>query len=590
MRVRQHLRPWTVFLALLLVTAAYLAGRPQLLLFDTAELPALLLVVILGVVLIGLWSQARARRRLARLASVAEAIQSGDFTARCDESGGDSIASVAGSINRMAAHIDATLAQLRESEDRIREVAYRDPLTGLPNRRLFEELLEREVEAARRYEYPLAVAVMDIDNLKDVNDSLGHRSGDQLLRAVAERLVHQLRGSDVLARLAGDEFALVMRSAERREDVLSVLERVLRRCREPFELEQREIQTSLSIGLCFYPEDGSSSQELMSNADFALYRAKAAGRAKVRQFDQSMNELATTRLRMEQDLRRAMDGDELILTYQPIVALDDRRIVGLEALVRWNHPEDGLLTPDRFISLAEDAGLMPQLGYLVLMKACRHAVLWQQTGLSPVPISINVSVRQLQAGDFAERVERVLLLTGLEPQYLKLEITENIAAEGERILEHLSRLRSQGVGLAIDDFGTGYSSFSYLLEHRIDSLKIDRSFVRDLPHNADSTAIVRAILSLAERLDLEVVAEGIERPEQLELLREAGCRLGQGYLFCRPRTKADIQEILRTGSVPSGAADSDATDAVSDDPLPSDPASTDATSSDSDPTDLLEAG
>lgn len=549
-----RIRPWTAFLALVLGTSAYLAWRPQLLVFDSAELPLVLLAFVTCSISIGVWSQARLRRRMARLASVAEAIRDGEYSSRSDESGHDSIASVARSINEMAAHIDRNLQRLRSSENQIREIAYRDPLTGLPNRRLFEEALEREVEAARRYDYHLAIAVMDIDRLKDVNDSLGHAYGDRLLEGIAERLSEQVRGSDMLARLAGDEFALVMRCDEEHDAVSSVLDRLRRRCREPFELEQREVLSSLSIGVCFFPEDGATPQELMSNADFALYQAKRTGRNRVRQFDQSMNELATARLQMEQQLHRALDNEELLVAYQPIVSLVDYELVGLEVLVRWDHPRDGIVLPGKFVPLAEDAGLMPQLGYQVLMKACRHAVLWQETGVRPLPISINVSVRQLQAGDFVDRVERVLLLTGLDPHCLKLEITENVAVEGTRILDHLSGLRERGVGLVIDDFGTGYSSFNYLLKHRIDSLKIDRSFIQGIQRNPDSRAIVRAILSLATSLGLEVVAEGIETVEQLEMLRREGCELGQGYLFSKPRSKVAIQDLLVAGVVPPTAS------------------------------------
>ena len=557
MRVKADFRPWTAFLILLLAAAGYLAVRPHLLVFDTLEFPIFALLVLGVTVTLALWSGLRHDRRLARLARVAEAMMKGDYTARGDEEGGDSLASLSSSLNQLSERIGTSLNKLKKSEECIRELAYRDSLTGLPNRRMFEDLFAREMKAAERYEYGLALAVLDVDNLKDVNDSLGHAAGDGLLVGVANRLVRQLRSSDVLARLGGDEFALVMRTGGRREHIMPALSRLLNRVREPFDIDSREVRSSLSIGLCFYPEDGHTARDLMSHADFALYQAKNEGRNMVRQFDLSMNELATERIRMEQDLRRALvDGDEFSLWYQPIVTLEDRRLVGMESLVRWQHPQAGLIMPTDFIALAEEAGLLPQLGHRVLVKACRQAARWHEQGHTPIQICVNVSVRQLQAGDFIDTIQRVLTLSDLDPKFLKLEITEDMAAEGQRVLDHLAQLRSVGIQLAIDDFGTGYSSFSYLLKNKIDTIKIDRSFVAGIPDNPDSTAIVRAILSLAQSLDLEVVAEGVENPRQLQFLRDNGCTLGQGFLFQKPAPAGLLEHLLRQGSVPLGHQES----------------------------------
>lgn len=550
---QSKISPKAAQLLLVLAAAGYVALRPSAFQFRTLEVLIFVSVLALGVILISLWSDRQKKKRIHHLIRVAEAIIAGNYNVNSSDRGADGIGSLAESINRMADHIRNNLDKIRTSEDRIREMAYQDPLTGLPNRRMFEELLEREVEAARRYEYGLALAILDVDNLKDINDSFGHQYGDLLLAGVSKRLMAQLRGSDVLARLAGDEFALILRTAGRLDHIVPAIQRLINKCREPFELDGKEILTSLSVGLCLYPEDGEGPQELMSNADFALYKAKREGRNKIEQFDQSMNRIAARRMEVEQDLRRAMDRDEFSLVYQPIISLSDRKLHSLEALVRWHHPTEGMVLPGHFVSLAEDTGLMPQLGYRVLMKACRKVVLWKESGYDAVPVSVNVSVRQLQAGDFVDVVERVLMLTGLHPSMLNLEITENMAAEGASVRDHLTELRNLGVTLAIDDFGTGYSSFSYLLKHRIDTIKIDRSFVMGIPENPDSIVIVKAIISLARNLELDVVAEGVETAEQLDFLIENGCPAGQGNLFLKPAPAAEIEPHLKNGRVaPSG--------------------------------------
>jgi diguanylate cyclase (GGDEF)-like protein len=537
--------PTVAFLLLAVAALGVLAFLPQALDFRT-----FVALFLSAALLIALWADRRTRRRLARLAAVAEAITEGDFSQRIRETGSDSIGSVSTSLNRMAEHVQRSIEQLREGEEHVRQLAYNDPLTGLPNRRLFHDLLERELSAAKRYGYEMAIAIFDVDHLKDVNDSLGHLAGDHLLAELAVRLKSRLRSSDVIARLAGDEFALIMRTAGKRDEALKAIQRLLRACRDPIDLDSREILTTISAGICFFPGDGDDSTTLMKNADFALYQAKQEGRNKLLLFNESMNELANERLELEQDLRRALDNDEFRLFWQAQVSLADGGIVGMEGLCRWLHPEKGIIMPLTFIPVAEEAGLMPQLGYRVLLEACRRAAMWRDRGFPHIPVSVNVSVRQLQAGDFPEIVERVLLLTDLEPSLLELEITESIAAEGEGILPHIARLRDLGVGLAIDDFGTGYSSFSYLLKHRIDTIKIDRSFVIGLPSHKDSVAIVRAIVSMARNLGLDVVAEGVDTQEQLDFLYACGCGVAQGFLLHMPMPWREMEPLLKEGRLP----------------------------------------
>jgi len=510
-------RPLTGLVLLVLMAASFVALRPdwarttdvrfQLFALSVAAFGALLLLV---------WRVLRTRSRMNRLARVAEALKAGDYSARSGISGGDALAALSSSIDQAAEHIQEQVAKLQASEERIRRMAYHDPLTELPNRRLFQELLIRELAQSKRSGTVLGVVILDLDNFKDVNDSLGHTYGDLLLMEVSKRLTHIVREDDLVARLGGDEFALLLPHAERPEDLLMVVRRLLSACRQPFQLEWREVLTSASIGVSFYPQDGEGPEALMRNADSALYQSKHRGRNNLQLFDPSMNQAVHRRLQLEQDLRRAIKGDELFLEYQPLVSLGDGRIAGLEALVRWRHPTKGVIAPDTFIPLAEETGMMPTLGLLVLELACRQINTWKAQGLAPVPVSVNVSVRQLQTGDFVGSVRRLLEALEVSPNLLQFEITENIAMEGARkVLDYISALNRLGTTVAIDDFGTGYSSFHYLMQYQIDTIKIDKSFVAGVPSNPESVAIVRAIISLGKNLGLKVVAEGIESQLQL---------------------------------------------------------------------------
>lgn len=543
-------RPTTELVLLALVAVALIALRPEWVRVDDTLFQAFALAVVVAGGGLLLWRFVRIRSRMNRLALVAEALKRGDYSARSRIPGGDALAHLSSSIDQAAEHIEDQVNKLQASEERIRKMAYHDPLTELPNRRFFQELLVREVSQARRTDTVLGVVILDLDNFKDVNDSLGHTYGDLLLMEVSKRLTSLIREDDLLARLGGDEFALLLPRAQKPEDLLMVVRRLLSACRQPFQLDWREVLTSASIGMSFYPQDGEGPEALMRNADSALYQAKHRGRNNLQLFDPSMNQVVHRRLQLEQDLRRAIKGDELYLDYQPLVSLGDGRIAGLEALVRWRHPTKGVIEPDTFIPLAEETGMMPTLGLLVLELACRQINSWKAQGLNPVPVSVNVSVRQLQTGDFVGSVRRLIEALEVSPDLLQFEITENIAMEGARkVLEYISALNRLGSTVAIDDFGTGYSSFHYLMQYQIDTIKIDKSFVAGLPGNPESVAIVRAIISLGRNLGLKVVAEGIESQLQLEMLRRNECHIGQGYLLGRPQRPEDLKLALDTGHI-----------------------------------------
>ncbi|MEE8278735.1 MAG: EAL domain-containing protein [Thermoanaerobaculia bacterium] len=510
------------------------------------------IVAFAAVVLaLGLWTIRRTQTRLTRLAAVAEAIESGDYGARSTESGTDPVGIQAAALNRVAALVQAVVEEQEATEGEIRRMARYDPLTELPNRRLFEALLSKELARATRAGQLVAVVLLDLDHFNDINSSLGSDAGDQLLRKVAEALTSMLRKEDTLARVGGDEFALLVTALERLEDVLVLLRRVSARFRSPFQLDERELLVSCSMGISLYPEDGKNPEELLQNADSALFRAKSLGRSNFQIFAPSMNRWAQDRLDLEQDLRRGLRQHELTIYCQPQVSLADGEVVGMEALVRWQHPKRGVVEAGKFIPLAEETGVILVLGQWVLGEVCRQNARWQQEGLPRLPISVNISVRQFQLADMAALVDEALAESGLDPEYLHLEITEALAmSESEEIGACLSKLHDRGVSIHMDDFGTGYSSLTYLTRYPVDTLKIDRSFVQEAPGQAESVAIIQAILALAGSLQLGVIAEGVETEDQLAFLRKSRCEVAQGYLLGRPLPVPEFENVLRQRRVP----------------------------------------
>ncbi|WP_169262196.1 putative bifunctional diguanylate cyclase/phosphodiesterase [Aromatoleum diolicum] len=438
------------------------------------------------------------------------------------------------------------ITEKRLSEERIARLAYYDALTGLANRRLFEDRLENAVLLARRNGTSLAVLFIDLDRFKPVNDSLGHKAGDTLLKQVAARLSGIVRDCDTTARLGGDEFAMLLggESYERRQVTAAVAQRILDALSAPFMIENREIATGASIGISFYPTDGATPEILIKHADVAMYQAKRSGRGRYRFFLPEMNAGALERLSLEESLRHALERDEFELHFQPKVCTASGTLTGAEALLRWRHPARGLVPPAEFIPIAEETGLIVPIGAWVLEQACRQVMEWAQRVPSGFRISVNLSVRQLQ-GDVDETVREVLAATGADPSKIELELTESmLMGDTERAIALMDTLAGFGVQLALDDFGTGYSSLAYLKRFPIHKLKIDRSFVSDLPGDRGAIAIVQATIALAHSLGLTVVAEGVETAGQLEFLREAGCGECQGYLFGPPVPAAQFATML----------------------------------------------
>jgi diguanylate cyclase (GGDEF)-like protein/PAS domain S-box-containing protein len=450
----------------------------------------------------------------------------------------------------------ALVSAVRDLSDRdqaredLRRQALHDPLTGLPNRVLFQDQLALELARAREAGDPaacLAVLVMDLDRFKKINDTLGHQAGDASIRAVGLRLGQVLGGDAGLARLSGDEF-IVRLPVAGPEAAAQVAQRIVDSFRQPFDLGGQEAHLTLSLGLALYPADGADAATLMRNADAALARAKEQGRNTYQLYTTAMNARAFERLTLENSLRHALERGELVAYYQPQVSFADGRICGLEALVRWQHPEMGLVFPDSFIPLAEDTGLIVPLGEWLFKEVARQVKAWRGQGLTPPVVAVNLSARQFRGSAVAQSVAQALAAEGLEPGAMEMEVTESVAMQDVRhSLQVLKDLKSQGLRVALDDFGTGYSSLAYLKQFPIDTLKVDRSFVQDLPGDPSDAAIVRTIVVLAGSLGLRVVAEGVENKEQLRFLKGLGCDRFQGYLFSRAVPAAAIAEMLRKG-------------------------------------------
>ncbi|WP_334189153.1 putative bifunctional diguanylate cyclase/phosphodiesterase [Noviherbaspirillum sp.] len=429
------------------------------------------------------------------------------------------------------------------NEDRIQHQATHDALTGLPNRNLLVDRLEQSMLLATRNREQAAVVLIDLDQFKFVNDSLGHQAGDELLKIIARRLASCIRATDTVARQGGDEFVIVLSGIKQSDALADTLRRIVAAIAEPLTVSGFEMQVTCSVGVSLYPQDGANAQALLRNADAAMYKAKDLGRDTVEYFSAEMNSHATLRLELLNSLRAAIANNEFLLHYQPKISLASGELVGAEALVRWLHPVRGMVSPAEFIPIAEDSGLIIAIGEWVLRSACAQNVAWQRAGFPPVPVSVNLSARQLAKGNIVSVVEKVLADTGLAPSYLELEITETmVMRDVDKSLRTLIELKQLGVSISIDDFGTGYSSLNYLKRFPVDTLKIDRSFVNDIATDQDDAAIVKAVISLAHILNLKVVAEGVETKEQVAFLTGNGCHAGQGYLFGRPMPHDRFQE------------------------------------------------
>ena len=436
----------------------------------------------------------------------------------------------------------------RAWEERLKHAVSHDPLTNLPNRTVFMDRLSQALVRVRWSGKPVAVFVLDLDRFKLVNDTLGHASGDRLLLAVAERLTGCLRDGDTVARLGGDEFAILLPEIAKASDSVTVVEKMFTALQSPFVIDDHELFVTTSIGMSIAPDDGEAAGVLVKNADTAMYRAKDQGRNTYQLYSPSMNVSTMERLSLEGSLRHALDRCEFVVYYQPQVDLRTGRICGMEALVRWQHPDLGLVSPAKFIPLAEETGLIVPIGEVVLRASCAQNRTWQKAGFAPFPVSVNLSARQFQHPNLKDVIARILRETELDPKWLDLEMTESLLMDdAERTVGTLVHLHAMGIRLSIDDFGVGYSSLNYLKRFPIDTVKIDQSFVRHITSDADDAAIATAIIAMAHSLKLKVVAEGVETDDQMAFLNEKGCDAVQGYLFSRPLAADAMTALLAQG-------------------------------------------
>ena len=430
-------------------------------------------------------------------------------------------------------------------------LAQHDSLTDLPNRVLLNDRLSEAITLSQRHQRKLAVLFLDLDRFKHINDSLGHAVGDGLLRSVARRLLACIRSSDTVGRHGGDEFVVLLWDMRHSQDAAVTAAKILQALREPHHINKHKLRITASIGIATYPDDGTDADTLMKKADLAMYHAKEAGRDSYQFFESEMNAHAIERQSLEEDLHYAIERQELVLHYQPKLNLATGAIIGAEALLRWHHPQRGLVPPGQFIPIAEDCGLIVPVGRWVLREACRQMRAWQLAGLAPLCVAINISAMELRAPDFVSNVRALLTETGLEPRYLELELTETGLMEDSRLTKEspsfadvLKEVKEIGVLLALDDFGTGYSSLSHLKSFPIDALKIDQSFVRDLTSNEDSNGIVTGLIGMGKCLRMRVVAEGVETRGQLKILTQHGCLEGQGDYFSRPVPAEEFGGLL----------------------------------------------
>jgi len=441
------------------------------------------------------------------------------------------------------------ISERKRAEERISFQAYHDQLTHLPNRVLFLDRLGVALVSARRNRRLVGLLFIDLDRFKLVNDTLGHAEGDELLKGVATRLQACLRRSDTLARMGGDEFTILLPELTQPEDATVIAEKVIEELRRPLNVAGHEIRATASIGVALYPADGEDPDTLIKHADIAMYHVKAAGKNSYAFFSTEMNAAFHQRLTVENDLRRALDGNELELRYQPQISLSRRQLVGMEALVRWRHPTQGLLDPVRFINVAEEAGLIIRLSDWVLDRACSQLGCWHAQGFGELRMGVNLSPRDFEKGDVVERVFAALERYRIMPQALEIEITENLMIRDvDPAVSSVRRLRDAGVRVSIDDFGTRYASFGYLQKFAVTSLKVDQTFVRDLTLERPHSPIIAAIVGIARGFDLHLVAEGVENPLQRDALRLAGCDEMQGYLFGQPLEASAAEEVLRQGA------------------------------------------
>ena len=443
--------------------------------------------------------------------------------------------------NIIKRHEEVRLLHERE----MRHQAYHDSLTGLPNKSKFSEQLRESINRSIRSGQQFALMFVDLDRFKIINDSMGHDAGDQLIRIAGERLSSLTREKDILFRWGGDEFTIILENIDNLDDVSTITERIIKGMSSPISIAKQELVITTSIGIAVYPNDSDSAEALIKNADAAMYHAKGSGRNRYEFYTPEMNARAKERLELESGLQKALQNEEFILHYQPKYGASTQKLVGVEALLRWQHPSYGLVMPDRFIPALEENGLINAVGQWVLRTACAQNKMWQEQGFAPVTVSVNISAVQFRSPQLIDTVARVLDETQLESRYLELELTESMfISNTEAAINTMYRLKDLGVSLSIDDFGSGYSSLSYLKRFPVDYLKIDRSFIKDIENSNKDAAITNAITVLAHSLNMKIVAEGVESQGQLDYLKSQGCQELQGFLFSRPISAQEVSELL----------------------------------------------
>ena len=443
--------------------------------------------------------------------------------------------------NIIKRHEEVRLLHERE----MRHQAYHDSLTGLPNKSKFSEQLRESINRSIRSGQQFALMFVDLDRFKIINDSMGHDAGDQLIRITGERLSSLTREKDILFRWGGDEFTIILENIDNLDDVSTITERIIKGMSSPISIAKQELVITTSIGIAVYPNDSDSAEALIKNADAAMYHAKGSGRNRYEFYTPEMNARAKERLELESGLQKALQNEEFILHYQPKYGASTQKLVGVEALLRWQHPSYGLVMPDRFIPALEENGLINAVGQWVLRTACAQNKMWQEQGFAPVTVSVNISAVQFRSPQLIDTVARVLDETQLESRYLELELTESMfISNTEAAINTMYRLKDLGVSLSIDDFGSGYSSLSYLKRFPVDYLKIDRSFIKDIENSNKDAAITNAITVLAHSLNMKIVAEGVESQGQLDYLKSQGCQELQGFLFSRPISAQEVSELL----------------------------------------------
>ena len=485
-----------------------------------------------------------------QLIAFSKRVAAGDFSARAEDSREREFAILAHAMNHMAESVENSHVLLESSADKLKHQATHDALTGLPNRSLLEDRLKQAISSAERFHRMVTVVFIDLDGFKLINDSLGHQTGDDLLKVIAERMLTCVRSVDTVVRLGGDEFVIVL--PEMGEAVVPTLQRIQDAIAQPVQLGSQSLQVSGSIGLAIYPADGADADSLLMNADAAMYRAKELGRNNYQFYAAELNSKIREKLALQEGLRNAVARGEFELLYQPKVDLQSGRMIGMEALIRWRHPERGTVSPAQFIPLAEETGLIVPIGEWVLRTACKQNKIWQDAGMPAISVSVNVSARQFREKGLVKRVARALEESGLDARYLELELTEGLIMQDlERALTTMRALQAIGVLISIDDFGTGYSSLSALQSFPIVRLKIDKAFVDGIAKNEDDKAIAKAVISMGHQLNLKIIAEGVETEQQLAFLRANNCDEMQGYLFSEPVTAENIPALLQPPTVAS---------------------------------------